>query len=236
MKGVEQPPQYHPEGDVWTHTLLMIEQLPAGTPATLAWGVLLHDVGKPPTFRPISETGDRIRFDGHAGVGERMGEEICRRFRFSNEDTEQIVALIANHMRFKDVERMRAATLKRFVRMPRFDEHMALHRLDCTSSHRHLKAYDFVRKMLAETPHEDIHPPKLLTGDDLLAMGYRQGPVFGQILATVEDAQLEGKVETKEEAAQFVRSKFKPKGLARSEEEAGIADSQTNGGRGVGRG
>src|ERR1700743_3878461 len=92
MKGVEQPPQYHPEGDVWTHTLLMIEQLPAGIPATLAWGVLLHDVGKPPTFRPISETGDRIRFDGHAGVGERMSGEIARRFKFSNEDTEQIVA------------------------------------------------------------------------------------------------------------------------------------------------
>jgi poly(A) polymerase len=234
MKGVEQPPQYHPEGDVWTHTLLMIEQLPAGTPATLAWGVLLHDVGKPPTFRPISETGDRIRFDGHAGVGERMGEAICRRFRFSNEDTEQIVALIANHMRFKDVDRMRAATLKRFVRMPRFDEHLELHRLDCTSSHRHLKAYNFIQTMLAETPHEAIHPPKLLTGEDLLAMGYRQGPVFGQILATVEDAQLEGKIETKEDAEQFVRSKFKPKGPARSEEEAGTADSQDKGVRGVG--
>lgn len=233
MKGVEQPPQYHPEGDVWTHTLLMIEQLPAGTPATLAWGVLFHDVGKPPTFRPISETGDRIRFDGHAGVGERMGEEICRRFHFSNEDTEQIVALIANHMRFKDVERMRTATLKRFVRMPRFDEHMALHRLDCTSSHRHLNAYNFIERMLAETPHEEIHPPKLLTGDDLLAMGYRPGPVFGQILATVEDAQLEGKVGTKEEAAEFARSKFKPKG--RSEEEAGSADSETKGARGVGK-
>jgi tRNA nucleotidyltransferase/poly(A) polymerase len=236
MKGVVQPPQYHPEGDVWTHTLLMIEQLPAGTPATLAWGVLLHDVGKPPTFRPISETGDRIRFDGHAAVGERMGEAICRRFRFSNEDTEQIVALIANHMRFKDVDRMRTATLKRFVRMPRFDEHMELHRLDCTSSHRHLNAYNFIQSMLAETPNEEINPPKLLTGDDLLAMGYRQGPVFGQILGTLEDAQLEGKVGTKEDAAQFVRSKFKPKGSARSEEEAGIADSQTNGGRGVGRG
>jgi poly(A) polymerase len=236
MKGVEQPPQYHPEGDVWTHTLLMIQQLPAGTPATLAWGVLLHDVGKPPTFRPISETGDRIRFDGHAGVGERMGEEICRRFRFSNEDTEQIVALIANHMRFKDVERMRAATLKRFVRMPRFDEHMELHRLDCTSSHRHLKGYDFIQKMLAETPHEDIHPPKLLTGDDLLVMGYRQGPVFGQILATVEDAQLEGKLETKEEAERFVRSKFKPKSTARSEEDEGTADSVSKDFRGVGQG
>ncbi|MBV8514229.1 MAG: CCA tRNA nucleotidyltransferase [Acidobacteria bacterium] len=235
MKGVEQPPQYHPEGDVWTHTLLMIGQLPAGTPATLAWGVLLHDVGKPPTFRPISETGDRIRFDGHAGVGERMGEEICRRFRFSNEDTEQIVALIANHMRFKDVERMRAATLKRFVRMPRFDEHMELHRLDCTSSHRHLKAYNFLQTMLVETPHEQIHPPKLLTGNDLLAMGYRQGPVFGQILATVEDAQLEGKVETREEAAQFVRSKFKSKGSARSE-EAGLGGSVNKGLRGVRQG
>jgi poly(A) polymerase len=233
MKGVEQPPQYHPEGDVWTHTLLMIEQLDAGTPATLAWGVLLHDVGKPPTFRPISETGDRIRFNGHAGVGERMGEEICRRFRFSNEDTEQIVALIANHMRFKDVEQMRAATLKRFVRMPRFDEHMALHRLDCTSSHRHLNAYDFIQKMLAETPHEEIHPPKLLTGDDLLEMGYRQGPVFGQILGTLEDAQLEGKVATKEDAARFIRSKFKPKG--RSEEEVGSADSAGKGLRGVGK-
>ncbi|HEX4378859.1 MAG TPA: CCA tRNA nucleotidyltransferase [Candidatus Acidoferrum sp.] len=235
MKGVQQPPQYHPEGDVWTHTLLMIEQLPAGTPATLAWGVLLHDVGKPPTFRPISETGDRIRFDGHAGVGERMGGEICRRFRFSNEDTEQIVALIANHMRFKDVDRMRAATLKRFVRMPRFDQHMELHRLDCTSSHRLLNAYNFIQTMLAETPHEEIHPPKLLTGDDLLAMGYRQGPLLGQILGMLEDAQLEGKVGTREDAAQFVRSKFKPKGSAHSEEEAGTADSQNNSLRGVGQ-
>jgi tRNA nucleotidyltransferase/poly(A) polymerase len=235
MKGVQQPPQYHPEGDVWTHTLLMIEQLPAGIPATLAWGVLLHDVGKPPSFRPISETGDRIRFDGHAGVGERMGEEICRRLRFFNEDTEQIVALIANHMRFKDVERMRTATLKRFVRMPRFNEHMELHRLDCTSSHRHLNAYNFIQRMLAETPHEEIHPPKLLTGDDLLQMGYRQGPVFGQILTTVEEAQLEGKLGTKEDAVQLVRSKFKPKAIGCSEEEAGSADSQDKDLRGVGR-
>ena len=164
-----------------------------------------------------------------------MGEEICRRFRFSNEDTEQIVALIANHMRFKDVDRMRSATLKRFVRMPRFDEHMELHRLDCTSSHRHLNAYNFIQKMLAETPREAIHPPKLLTGDDLLAMGYRPGPVIGQILGTVEDAQLEGKVETKEEASIFVRSKFKPKGSGRSEEESGSADRPDKHLRGVGR-
>jgi tRNA nucleotidyltransferase/poly(A) polymerase len=208
MKGIEQPPQYHPEGDVWTHTLLMIEGLPAGGSATLAWGVLLHDVGKPPTFRSVAETGDRIRFDGHVDVGVRMAEEICRRFRFSNEDTEQILALIANHMRFKDVEQMRAATLKRFVRLPGFEEHMQLHRLDCLSSHRRLDAYEFVRRVLQETPPERIHPPRLLTGDDLSAMGYRPGPVFSEILRSLEDAQLEGEIETREEARDYVRSKF----------------------------
>ena len=116
MKGVEQPPQYHPEGDVWTHTLMMIEGLPAGSPPTLAWGVLLHDVGKPSTFTPPSGPGDRIRFSEHAEVGTRMAEEICRRLRFSNDDTDQIAALVANHMRFKDVLQMKPATLKRFVR------------------------------------------------------------------------------------------------------------------------
>ena len=208
MKGIEQPPQYHPEGDVWIHTLLMIEGLPAGCSPTLAWGVLLHDVGKPPTFRSIGETGDRIRFDGHVDVGVRMAEEICRRFRFSNEDTEQILALIANHMRFKDVEQMRASTLKRFVRLPGFEEHLQLHRLDCLSSHRRLDSYDFVRRVLEETPPERIHPPRLLTGDDLSAMGYRPGPVFSDILRSLEDAQLEGEIETREQAREYVRSKF----------------------------
>ena len=131
MKGVPQPPQFHPEGDVWTHTLLMIEELPRGVSPTLAWGVLLHDVGKPPTFKPASETGDRIRFDHHVEVGVRMAEAICRKYRFSNEETEQIVALVANHMRFMEVGRMRTSTLKRFVRLPHFEEHLELHRLDC---------------------------------------------------------------------------------------------------------
>src|SRR5438128_3719621 len=130
LKGVEQPPQFHPEGDVWIHTLMMLEGLPAGVSPTLAWGVLLHDVGKPATFRSAAETGDRIRFDGHVDVGVAMAEEICRRLRFSNEDAEQILALVNNHMRFKDVESMRTSTLKRFVRLPKFDEHLALHRLD----------------------------------------------------------------------------------------------------------
>jgi poly(A) polymerase len=208
MKGVEQPPQYHPEGDVWTHTLAMIEGLPASCPATLAWGVLLHDVGKPPTFRPVSETGDRIRFDGHVDVGVRMAEEICRRLHFSNEETTQILALIANHMRFKDVDQMRASTLKRFVRLPRFEEHMELHRLDCLSSHRRLDAYDSVRRLLAETPPDQIRPSRLLSGDDIQRMGYVPGPLFSEILRSLEDAQLEGQIKTQEEAVKYVRKRF----------------------------
>ena len=208
MKGVEQPPQYHPEGDVWMHTRLMIEQLPRGASPTLAWGVLLHDVGKPPTFKSAKETGDRIRFDGHVDVGVPMAEAICRRLRFSNEDSEQILALVANHMRFKDVEQMKASTLKRFVRLPRFEEHLELHRLDCLSSHRNLESYRFVERVLRETPPEEIRPPRLLTGDDLQEMGYQRGPVFGQILRAVEDAQLEGQLGSHEDAKEYVRAKF----------------------------
>ncbi len=208
MKSVEQPPQFHPEGDVWIHTRIMLEGLPARVSPTLAWGVLLHDVGKPPTFKPALETGDRIRFDGHVDVGVRMAEEICRRLRFSNEDTEQILALVDNHMRFKDVDSMRASTLKRFVRVPHFDEHLALHRLDCLSSHGNLDSYDLVRRFIAETPPEQVRPERLMTGDDLQAMGFRPGPVFSQILGSLEDAQLEGQVKTREEAAQFVLKQF----------------------------
>jgi tRNA nucleotidyltransferase/poly(A) polymerase len=208
MKGVQQPPQYHPEGDVWTHTLLMIEGLPAGTSPTLAWGVLLHDVGKPPTFRPASQTGDRIRFDHHVDVGVRMAEAICRRYRFSNEETEQIVALVANHMRFGAVDQMRRSTLKRFVRLPRFAEHMELHRLDCLSSHRNLDSYGMVQRFLEETPEELVRPQRVLTGTDLSEMGYIPGPLFSEILGAVEDAQLEGQITTKTEAEEFVRKRF----------------------------
>jgi poly(A) polymerase len=208
MKGVEQPPQYHPEGDVWIHTRLMIQQLAPGTSPTLAWGVLLHDVGKPPTFRSAEDTGDRIRFDGHVDVGVPMAEAICRRLRFSNEDTEQILALVANHMRFKDVEQMKASTLKRFVRLPRFEEHLQLHRLDCLSSHRNLESYSFVLRVLAETPPEQIRPARLLTGDDLQEMGYQPGPIFSEILRSVEDAQLEGQLESRKDAEEYVRKRF----------------------------
>jgi poly(A) polymerase len=214
LKGVEQPPQFHPEGDVWIHTRLMIEQLPAGASPTLAWGILLHDVGKPATFRSAKETGDRIRFDGHVDVGVQMVQDITRRLRFSNDDAEQIVALVANHMRFKDVEQMRASTLKRFVRLPRFEEHLELHRLDCLSSHRRLASYEFVRRTLEETPAEQIRPPRLLSGDDLLEMGYKPGPLFSEILRSVEDGQLEGQLRSPEEAKDYVQREF---GVAKRE-------------------
>jgi len=205
MKGVEQPPQFHPEGDVWTHTLLMLDGLPKPCSSTLAWGVLLHDVGKPPTFTPPSGPNGRIRFDEHVEVGTRMAEEICRRFRFSNDDTAQIAALVANHLRFKDVPQMKLSTLKRFVRLDRFEEHLELHRLDCSSSHRNLENYEFVRRFLAETPPEEVRPPRLLTGDDLIALGFRPGPGFRAILEAVEDAQLNGRISTREEALQLAR-------------------------------
>jgi poly(A) polymerase len=208
MKGVEQPAQYHPEGDVWTHTRLMLEGLTKDASPTLAWGVLLHDVGKPPTFQSAKETGDRIRFNNHVEVGVRMAEAICRRLRFSNEETEQILALVDNHMKFGAVEEMRASTLKRFVRLPHFEEHLALHRLDCLSSHRNLDSYDFVTQFLERTPPEQVRPPRLLGGDDLQDMGFQPGPLFAQILQSLEDAQLEGQVKTTGEAEKFVLEKY----------------------------
>jgi poly(A) polymerase len=205
MKGVQQPPQYHPEGDVWTHTLMLLEGLGPGVSRTLAFGALLHDVGKPPTFRVAP---DRIRFDGHVEVGMRMAQEICRRLRLSNEDTEQIVAIVANHMRFADVQRMKDSTLKRFLRMPKFDEHIEMHRLDCLASHGDLTLYDFCRERLASTPPEQMRPAPLLTGDDLITAGFQPGPQFKHILTAVEDLQLEGTLKTRDEALDFVRREF----------------------------
>ena len=208
MKGVPQPPEYHPEGDVWVHTLIMLGGLTTGVSPTLAWGVALHDVGKPPTFRPASVTGDRIRFDDHVNVGVPMASEICRRLRFSNDDVDQISALVANHMKFKDVAQMRESTLKRFVRLPRFPEHLELHRLDCTASHGNLTAYDTVQQFLAATPPEAIRPPRLLTGNDLLKMGYTPGPEFQKILTALEDAQMEGVIASKEQAQALVERAY----------------------------
>src|SRR5579872_2126251 len=149
MKGVEQPPEFHPEGDVFMHTLLLLDHLPQPCPVTLAWGALLHDVGKPPTFRVAP---DRIRFDDHVNVGVKMAEEICERLRFSNEDSRQILALVDNHMRFGHVLQMKESSFKRFVRMPRFNGHLELHRMDCLSSHGDLTSYNFTREKMNTMP------------------------------------------------------------------------------------
>jgi poly(A) polymerase len=205
MQGVEQPPEFHPEGDVWTHTLLLLEKLEPGLPATLAWGALLHDVGKPPTFR---RAPDRIRFDGHVEVGVRMAEAICRRLRFSNEDAAQILSLIQNHMRFGDVQRMKQSTLKRFLRLPRFDEHLALHRMDALSSFGDLTLYNFARRHYETTPAEQVRPTLLVTGKDLIEAGYRPGQEFKAMLAAAEDAQLEGRIHTTQEGIALIAKMF----------------------------
>jgi poly(A) polymerase len=210
MHGVEQPPQFHPEGDVWVHTMLLLEKLQPGVSATLAWGALLHDIGKPATFRPPDpkKQGDRIRFDGHVEVGVRMTEEILGRLRFSNEDTEQIVALVKNHMRFGDILQMRESTLKRFLRLPKFDEHLALHWMDASSAHGDLRLYEFAKERFEATPVETMRPKLLVTGKDLIDAGYRPGPEFKAMLEAAEDAQLEGRTTTTENGLALVRERF----------------------------
>ena len=203
MKGVVQPPEFHPEGDVWIHTLMLLENF-QHPPATLAWGALLHDVGKPPTFR----VAERIRFDGHVEAGIQLAHGILGRLRFSREDQDQVEALVANHMRFKDAPRMKESTLKRFLRLPRFAEHLELHRLDCLASHRHMENYDFVRRKLDELPAEQLKPPALLSGRDLIAEGYTPGPQFSKMLRALEDAQLEGRIHSREEALELVTELF----------------------------
>lgn len=204
MKGVEQPPQFHPEGDVWEHTLLLLAQLEADCPLTLAWGALLHDVGKPTTFR----RAERIRFDGHVEVGMAIAAEICRRFRFSNDETRQIVALVEHHMRFMDAPRMKASTLKRFFRLDGFDEHLALHKMDCLAASGNLDNWEFVRERFEAMPEEAVRPAPLLTGRELIAAGYTPGPLFKEALRAVEDAQLEGAITTTEEALALARERF----------------------------
>ena len=205
MKGVEQPPSFIRKAMClctrcccWRICRILV--LP-----TLAWGALLHDVGKPATFRVAP---DRIRFDGHVDVGVKIAEEICRRLRFSNDDTEQVLALVGNHMRFGHVTRMKESTLKKFLRMPGFDEHLALHRADSLASHGNLSTYRLIQKKLAEIPPAEIRPAALVTGDDLIAAGYEPGPRFREILEAVEDAQLEGRLLSRDQALEFVEREF----------------------------
>ena len=208
LQGVAQPPQWHPEGDVWTHTLLLLEQLEPGCAMTLAWGALLHDIGKPATYQPPAHPGDRIRFNKHVDVGVCIGAEICRRLRFSNEETNQILALIQNHMRFADAPRMKPSTLKRFFRLNNFPEHLALHRMDCLASSGNLELYNFCEERFRNMPPAEVRPLPLLTGQDLIDAGYQPGPGFKQILLAVEDAQLNGLIDTTSEAMELVHAEF----------------------------
>jgi poly(A) polymerase len=203
-KGVEQPPQFHPEGDVWTHTLLLLAQLDAGCPLPLAWAALLHDVGKPPTFTRV----DRIRFNGHVEVGVAIAAGVCRRFRFSNDETRQTLSLVENHMRFADAQHMKASTLKRFFRLENFPQHLELHRMDCLASSGNLDHWNFVRERYESMPEDAVRPEPLVTGRELIAAGYNPGAAFKEMLRAVEDAQLEGAIATPAEALAFLRDRF----------------------------
>ncbi|MSP19633.1 MAG: CCA tRNA nucleotidyltransferase [Bdellovibrionales bacterium] len=204
MKGVEQPSEYHPEGDVFVHTLLLLDGLKNAS-IELAMGCLLHDVAKPDTFvRAV----DRIRFHGHDCLGAEMAQGICKRMAFSNTQTDLICALVAEHLRFKDAFQMRISTLKRFLSLDRFDLHLELHRLDCLASHKNLQAHEFCSKKWEEFKLLPPPPLKLVTGKDLIALGLKPGPQFSEIIRTVEDAILEGNIKTRQEALEFVKSQL----------------------------
>ena len=203
MEGVEQPPEFHPEGDVLTHTRLALSHLQDPSPI-LALAVLLHDVGKPPTFR----RAERIRFDGHDEAGAAMAEESCRRLRLSTDETALVVDLVREHLRIRDLPRMRPAKVKRFLARPDIADHLELHRVDCLASHGDLSTWEWARQAREHLTEEEQRPPRLVTGDDLIARGYRPGPRFKEILEAVVDAQLEGRVQTREEALVLVEREF----------------------------
>ncbi len=208
MQGLQQPPAFHPEGDVLTHTLIMLGLMRAASPE-LAMGVLLHDVGKPATM----EVNDRIRFHNHDKVGARMAGEICRRLRFSLNSAEHIARLVADHHQFAHVRQMRRSRLKRFLSTDRFEEHMELHRVDCLASHGNLENYDFCREALNEFGPADIRPKPLISGRDLILLGYTPGPAFKRVLSAVEDAQLEGTVVNREGALAVAEGIFRRLGI-----------------------
>ena len=210
MRGVEQPPRFHPEGDVWQHTLIMMEILSRENKpevdAALAWGALLHDVGKTVT-RTEDENG--VHFYGHVKCGESIAEDVMRRLRFSGALRDNVLELIGRHMDFMNVQKMRPASLKRFLRMPNFQRHLQLHRLDCLASHGMLDHYTFCQEQLRKVGPEELHPPRLLTGDDLLAMGFAPGKRMGEILRALEEEQLENRIHDREEAMAFVQNRRK---------------------------
>ncbi len=206
MKDVLQPEQFHPEGDVFVHTRLMLSLLRETVSVPLVFAVLFHDVAKPVTAR-VDETG-RIRFNEHDRIGAEMTEAIMRRLRFSGAEIEATVEMVRQHMVFKDAPKMRVAKLKRFMARPTFEQELELHRVDCQGSHRMLDNYEFLLRKREEFANEPIIPPPLVRGDDLIAFGLKPGPKFGEILEAVETRQLEGKLRTRDEALNWVKSHY----------------------------
>src|SRR5216117_3057541 len=206
MKGCAQPEQFHPEGDVFQHTRLMLQFLPEKVSVPLVFSVLLHDVAKPRTAT-VDETG-RIRFNAHDRIGAEMTEEIMRRLRFSGAEIDAAVEMVRQHMVFKDVPKMRVAKLRRFMARPTFDDELELHRVDCEGSHGMLDNYEFLMRKREEFANEPIIPPPLVRGDDLMALGLKPGPKFGEILDAVETRQLEGTLRTREEALKWVQREY----------------------------
>ena len=206
MKGVLQPEQFHPEGDVFVHTRLMLQLLPEEVSVPLVFAVLFHDVAKPVTA--MVDTIGRIRFNDHDRIGAQMTEAIMRRLRFSGAEIEATVEMVRQHMVFKDAPNMRVAKLKRFMARPTFDDELELHRVDCESSHRMLDNYEFLLRKREEFANEPIIPPPLVRGDDLIALGLKPGPKFGEILEAVETRQLEGTLRTREEALEWIKQEY----------------------------
>ncbi len=206
LKGIEQPPRYHPEGDVFTHTRLMLNMFGGGT-VTLAFGILLHDIAKSATF----SKSDRIRFNRHDEVGKEITGKILRRLRLNNEIVTRVQALVKNHMRFTSVPSMKRSTLRRFIALDGFDEMFELFMLDCLASHGNLDTYNFLKREIESIQKENNSlklPEPLVSGKDLISLGYKPGPIFNTIIKRVLDSQIEGVLSLKEEAIEFVLKEF----------------------------
>ena len=209
MAGVKHSPDFHPEGDVWVHTRLVMSKLPGNRTPTLAWATLLHDVGKPRTCVKKKVKGSwRWRFPGHAEVGERLARRILDRLKWPRADTQAVCDIVANHMTFKDVQSMRLSTLKRLLSRPTFVEELELHRADCLGSHRMLGNYRFLKRMQKALTREQVRPKPLVNGHDLLEMGLYEGPEVGRWLRQVEEMQLEGDLKTRGEALAWLRQQL----------------------------
>jgi poly(A) polymerase len=205
LKGVPQPPDFHPEGDVWTHTLLVLGSLGPCTPA-LGWAALLHDVAKPQTI----QFADRIRFHGHAEQGSALARGILTRLRCSNELIDAVVSLVGTHMRFQDVPKMGEAAFRRFLRLPHLEDLLLLHRADCLGSRKVPEMLERIARRRAKLTESDIRPQPLLRGHDLMELGYRPGPAMGEILRALEEEQLEGRLVSREAATRWLRERFPP--------------------------